>query len=363
MLYREIYRYFRKLRSDSTDDKDSNPVEPGKAREERQQRPDIDMSRFPAEGQQLETPEQLKAALQQMDAYEFEFFVGDLWERMGWKTEVSTESADQGVDVIARKSLPYDQLTLIQAKRYGPNTTVGSPDIQQYASLKNQYDGVDKVVVVTTNEFTQQARELADRLNVKLINGDDLIALLDEHEAADLAAEYLDFLALAEETQEGEHTEAATYQEASSGEFGDSYHHEQYSDEQHHGQYSDANQPREHSVSQGTEPMGHHEPSYQTGTPSRKWQGVIGASVVGWILLIAGLEMIPDTIGGIAILILTGSLPVAIYLDTEIVIEYVDWPAYRWLYVVGGIIWFLSIVVGIVYLWQRRKALQELSSP
>lgn len=352
MFYREIYRYLRNLGSDSTNDSDSEKsIEPGKASEERQQRPDIDMSRFPAEGQPLETPEQLKAALQQMGPYEFEFFIGELWERMGWETEVSTESADQGVDVIARKSLPYDQLTLIQAKRYGPNTTVGSPDIQQYASLKNQYDGVDKVVVVTTNEFTQQARNLAERLNVKLINGDDLIALLDEHEAADLAAEYLNFLSLAEGREESEPTEIATSQEDNSGEFSDSQHHEHHSEE---------HQPDDQSVSHDTAQMGKQENSPLTGTPSRKWQGVIGASLVGWVLIIAGLEMFPETFAGIAILTLTGLLPVAIYLDTEIVGEYVDWPAYRWLYIVGGIIWFLSIVVGLVYLWQRRKAIQDM---
>jgi len=334
ILYREIYRYLRQLGNNSTDDSSENdPVEPTKAQEERPrqgQHADIDMSQLPADGQPLETPDQLKAALQQMDPYEFEYFIADLWERMGWETEVSSESADQGVDVTARKSLPYDQLTLIQAKRYGPNTTVGSPDIQQYASLKNQYDGVDKVVLVTTNEFTQQARELAGRLNVKLINGDDLIGLIDDNDAADLVVNYLDFLALAEETEDAASVQPEPTAPASSEPAAHDFEAGQFGDKQ------------------------------QVGAPSRTWEGIIAGSVLAWIVLIAALELFPEAFAGIAIIALTGLLPFAIYRDTAIVGEYTTWPKYRWLYVVGGIIWFVSIVVGIIYLWQRRNAIQSV---
>lgn len=133
----------------------------------------------------------LKRALQGMDDYDFEHFVADLWERMGWETEVSTQSADRGVDVIATRRSPYEEKALIQAKRYGPNTTVGSPEIQQYASLKHQRHGVDKVLVVTTNGFSGQAEELAHQLNVKLIDGDDLAGLIEELDARDLVERYI----------------------------------------------------------------------------------------------------------------------------------------------------------------------------
>jgi len=129
-----------------------------------------------------------------MDPYEFEHFVADLWDRIGWETTVSTASADKGVDITARKSQPYEQLLLIQAKRYGPNTTVGSPDVQQYASLRHQFENVDKVLIVTTNGYSRQAREIAADLNVKLIDGDGLVELIDEYDSLDLVAEYLDFI-------------------------------------------------------------------------------------------------------------------------------------------------------------------------
>lgn len=133
---------------------------------------------------------ELKRALQSIDPYPFEHFIRELWKRKGWETTVSDAANDQGVDVRATKDYPYEQKVLIQAKRYGPGTTVGGPDVQQYASLAHQEDGVDKVVIVTSNEFTPQARAMADSLNVKCLNENDLIDIVQQENAIDLLAEY-----------------------------------------------------------------------------------------------------------------------------------------------------------------------------
>ena len=132
----------------------------------------------------------LKQRLQEMGNYEFEHFVADLWERQGWTTTVSKESVDAGVDVTAVKETPYPQKQLIQAKRYGENTSVGGPAIQQYASLKHQQRDVDSVLVVTTSTFTRHAEERAEELNVKLIDGDDMVQLVHNLDAYDLIDEY-----------------------------------------------------------------------------------------------------------------------------------------------------------------------------
>lgn len=132
----------------------------------------------------------IKRRLQQMDDYDFEHFVADLWERRGWDCEVSQASVDAGIDVTATKSVPYKQKKLIQAKRYGENTTVGGPEIQQYASLKHQQADADSVVVVTSNAFTNSAETRASDLNVKLVDGDDLENLITFLEAHDLLERY-----------------------------------------------------------------------------------------------------------------------------------------------------------------------------
>jgi len=134
--------------------------------------------------------EQVKRLLQEMDDWDFEHFIADLWARQGWDVEVEQQSDDGGVDVRAVKETPYTQKTLIQAKRYGPNTTVGGPDIQQYSALKQQEADADQTVVVTTNRFTSAAYDRAEELNVKLIDGDELVALVDDLDAYDLVEKY-----------------------------------------------------------------------------------------------------------------------------------------------------------------------------
>jgi hypothetical protein len=51
----------------------------------------------------------VKGRLQQVDDYEFEHFMADMWERMGWQCEVSQTFADAGIDVTATKTTPYPQ--------------------------------------------------------------------------------------------------------------------------------------------------------------------------------------------------------------------------------------------------------------
>lgn len=135
---------------------------------------------------------QIKQRLQRMDDYDFEYFIADLWEQQGWNCEVSQASSDAGIDVTATKSIPYNQKSLIQAKRYGPNTTVGGPEIQQYASLKNQQQDADSVVVITSNAFTKSAKERARDLNVKIIDGDELEDLVKDLGAEDILERYDD---------------------------------------------------------------------------------------------------------------------------------------------------------------------------
>lgn len=132
----------------------------------------------------------IKQKLQKLDNYDFEKLVADLWEKQGWSTEVEQESGDAGIDVRATKTNPFDQKVLIQAKRYDDSTVVGGPDVQQYASLKLQEPNVDTVIIITTSRFTKEAKNRAEELNVKLINGNELSQLINQLAAADVLEKY-----------------------------------------------------------------------------------------------------------------------------------------------------------------------------
>jgi hypothetical protein len=133
-----------------------------------------------------------------MDEYECENLVADLWAQRGWQTQVTTESRDSGIDIIARRSSPISQKHLIQVKRYGPSNKIGRADIQQYGGLYRQESNVDSVIVVTTSSFTEPARATAQKLNVKLIDGAELTEqILDAW--GEWATEYIQDLAGSEE--------------------------------------------------------------------------------------------------------------------------------------------------------------------
>lgn len=65
-----------------------------------------------------------KDQLQKIDPPEFENFVASLWEESGWRTTVTQQSQDAGVDILAERSDPVSQKVVIQVKRYQNNNRV-----------------------------------------------------------------------------------------------------------------------------------------------------------------------------------------------------------------------------------------------
>jgi len=126
-----------------------------------------------------------------LNEYEFEYLVADLWEKRGWNTKVTQGSNDRGIDIIAKNSNPFPQKHLIQAKRYARDNKIGSPDIQQYSSLQHQEENVDAVVIVTTTSFSSPAKETAEDLNVKLIDGSALYNMLVKTGAEKILEDYI----------------------------------------------------------------------------------------------------------------------------------------------------------------------------
>ena len=136
--------------------------------------------------------EKLLSHLQELDNQAFEEFLGDLWEQRGWETKVTPRSKDWGIDVVATRNLPISLTVVIQAKRYSPSRNVSSTEVQQYSSLRQQREGVDAVTIVTTAGFSDQARETAEALNVKLLDGTDLCRLIEDTEAYEAVNTYVE---------------------------------------------------------------------------------------------------------------------------------------------------------------------------
>ncbi|MCB5287627.1 MAG: restriction endonuclease [Candidatus Cloacimonetes bacterium] len=109
-----------------------------------------------------------------MDGHEFEKFVSLLFSNMGYTTEVTKASGDQGLDVIAEnKGVKIG----IQAKCY-TNKVTNKAVQEAFAGLS--YYNCDKGMVVTNNYFTCSAIELANTNGIVLWNRDMLKTKIDE---------------------------------------------------------------------------------------------------------------------------------------------------------------------------------------
>lgn len=97
-----------------------------------------------------------------MNGLEFEHFLAILFSKMGYETEVTKASGDQGIDLIALKG---GTKIGVQAKCY--SGSVGNSAIQEAAAGINFYH-LDKAIVVTNSTFTDLAIKLANSNEVVL---------------------------------------------------------------------------------------------------------------------------------------------------------------------------------------------------
>ncbi|GAA0297929.1 restriction endonuclease [Halarchaeum salinum] len=119
-----------------------------------------------------------KQRIKSLSPSEFEEFIAEIWGAKGWSTTVTSRSDDRGTDIIATRD--SGEKELIQVKRYREGNSVGSKEVRNYATLYQQKEDVDSVVIVTSNSFTDPGRELAHDLDVRAIEEIRLYELVDE---------------------------------------------------------------------------------------------------------------------------------------------------------------------------------------
>jgi restriction system protein len=110
--------------------------------------------------------------LLELSPREFEEYIGELFNSLGYKVEVTQYSNDQGLDIVMYKDLvKYG----VQCKRY--KGTVGSPEIQRFIGALN-HANADKGYFVTTGIFSFEAEKMAMQHPIQLINKIDLAQLI-----------------------------------------------------------------------------------------------------------------------------------------------------------------------------------------
>lgn len=120
--------------------------------------------------------------IDQLNGYEFEEFLKNLFIKMGYQVikmgyqvEQTKLSGDQGADLVVVK---FGEKTVIQAKCYSGK--VGNYAVQEIFAAMNLYKA-QKGMVVTNNYFTPAAFELADANNIELVDRNALEELINKH--------------------------------------------------------------------------------------------------------------------------------------------------------------------------------------
>ncbi len=116
--------------------------------------------------------------LMDLNPFEFENFIGNLFDQIGFESKLTRSSKDGGVDVIAFDPRPIvGGKIVIQAKRY--KNVVGVSAVRDlYGTMINE--GAGKGVLVTTSHYGPDAYEFANDKPIELIDGGGLLYLLQQ---------------------------------------------------------------------------------------------------------------------------------------------------------------------------------------
>ena len=115
----------------------------------------------------------LKELSKHLKGYDFELFVADLFEAMGYRTIVSNQGGDSGIDIVAYKDELPPRI-LMQVKS-------GDGDIREAVlqSLKGAMKEGDYGVFVSLSNYTKNAQKYLDSTPIiRGINGADLVDLI-----------------------------------------------------------------------------------------------------------------------------------------------------------------------------------------
>jgi hypothetical protein len=107
-----------------------------------------------------------------MTPTQFETAVGHVLGRHGYRLRPTGGPGDLAADLVGTD--PGGRSTVVQCKRFAPGHPVGSRDVQLLIAMGMRHHGAERLVLVTTSDFTDPAIDLAEEHDVRLIAGDEL---------------------------------------------------------------------------------------------------------------------------------------------------------------------------------------------
>jgi len=121
----------------------------------------------------------LKTLAQELKGHALAEFIAHLLGAMGYRTRLSPEGPDGGIDIIAHKDELGFEPPIIKVQVKSTEGSIGDPIVSQlYGKVEKSEFGM----VVTLGTFTNQAESFArNKSNLRLIDGDELVGLILQH--------------------------------------------------------------------------------------------------------------------------------------------------------------------------------------
>jgi len=121
----------------------------------------------------------LKALARNLKGHGFAPFIADLLQTMGYRTIVSKQGPDEGVDIIAHRDELMLEPPIIKIQLKSGESSIGRPEVQ---ALLGTLGPGEFGLFVTMAKFSKQATDLAKTKNVlRLLDGEELVNLILEH--------------------------------------------------------------------------------------------------------------------------------------------------------------------------------------
>ena len=124
---------------------------------------------------------------------EFENFCADLYIKLGYKAVVTPKTNDGGYDIVMSKNnVSY----IVECKCYEQDNVIGRPLIQKIVGANHEANA-NKVMFVTTSSFSSEAKEYAKLTDVKLVDGNELLNMINncfEHDLVEVVLDYKDWM-------------------------------------------------------------------------------------------------------------------------------------------------------------------------
>lgn len=118
----------------------------------------------------------LKRLATELKGHPFAHFVGHLLNAMGYKTRVSPEGPDGGIDIVAHKDDLGFQPPIIKVQVKATEGSIGDPEV---SALYGKVSSTEFGLLVCLGAFTASARQFArGRSNLRLVDGDELVELI-----------------------------------------------------------------------------------------------------------------------------------------------------------------------------------------